>query len=303
MNKDGKCRISDATKALEWCSKNKNSNNIGIISFSVGSGNPSDSNPVLDDACNRMVEKGFVMCVVAGNSGPDPGTIENPGNTEKVITVGAIYDSGRILEESSRGPTTNGVIKPDLVTLGVNVVSAKAQTRSNTSVMSGTSMAVPLVSGAAAVILQAQPNLNPSDVKRILSKTADDLGSPGPDNDYGYGALNLTRALESISVKTERLQAPLLEEVVLNKHDAPVGDAVMIEASASGDIDTINSNIIGPDRELEIPMDDFDSNGVFSARWETSFWTPGEYDIVVRMQGKFGEVDSKAVPFHLAERT
>jgi len=50
---------------------------------------------------------------------------------------------------------------------------------------------------------------------------------------------------------------------------------------------------------MEIPMDDFDCNGVFSARWETSFWTAGDYQIRVDLLGMFGEVDHMAVPFHL----
>jgi hypothetical protein len=76
----------------------------------------------------------------------------------------------------------------------------------------------------------------------------------------------------------------------------------MIEARAWGDIKAVNSNIIGPDRTLEIPMEDFDANGIFSARWETSFWTPGDYKVRVDLQGRFGEVDSKAVPFRLLGR-
>jgi hypothetical protein len=53
---------------------------------------------------------------------------------------------------------------------------------------------------------------------------------------------------------------------------------------------------------MEIPMDDFDGNGVFSARWETSFWRPGEYQINVDLLGAFGELDHKSVPFRLLEK-
>ena len=49
-------------------------------------------------------------------------------------------------------------------------------------------------------------------------------------------------------------------------------------------------------------MDDFDGNGIFSARWETSFWTPGDYQVEVDLQGKFGEVDIKGGPFPFAEK-
>ena len=302
MDREGACYLSDALKALDWCLENKDRYGIKVISFSVGGESPSDGTSLLDEACNKMVEKGLVMCVAAGNSGPASSSIVIPGGAENVITVGAVDSSGTIFELSSRGPTAKGDTKPDLVTLGVDVVSALAGSKNGKSSVSGTSMAVPQVSGAAALLLEAEPDLGPADVKRMLLKTADDLGPSGQDNVYGYGALNLTCALHNIKAARPGLSPPDLEKIALNSNDATVGEPVMIEAHALGDIRTINANIIGPDRNLEIPMDDFDGNGIFSARWETSFWTPGDYQIKVDLLGKFGEVDYKAVPFHLREK-
>jgi len=302
MDRDGACYLSDALKALDWCLENKERYGIKVVSFSVGGETPSDGTSLLDEACNRMVDEGLVMCVAAGNSGPASSSIVIPGDADKVITVGAVDSSGSIFELSSRGPASDGEIKPDLVTLGVNVVSALAGSKDGYSSMSGTSMAVPQVSGATAILLEAKPDLGPAGVKRTLLKTADDLGQSGPDNVYGYGALNLTNALDSVEAAPTKLSAPVLESMKLSRNDATVGDPVMIEARASGDIKGVSSDIIGPDRTLEIPMDDFDANGIFSARWETSFWTPGDYKVRVDMQGKFGEVDSKAVPFRLLEK-
>lgn len=302
MDRDGACYLSDALKALDFCLENKDLYGIDVVSFSVGGESPSDSSTLLDDACNRMVEKGLVMCVAAGNSGPDPSSIVIPGDAENVITVGAIDSSGKIFDLSSRGPTASGQIKPDLVTIGVDVVSALAGSRNGRSSLSGTSMAVPQVAGSAAVLLEARPDLDPAGVKRALSRTADDLGEPGQDNSYGYGALNLTRALEKVEGRSPQLSAPSLEKADASQEEATVGEAVMIEARAVGEIRSINANIRGPDREMEIPMDDFDGNGIYSARWETSFWTPGEYRLEVSMLGKFGEVDSLTVPFHLREK-
>jgi serine protease AprX len=302
MDREGACYLSDALKALDWCLENKDRYGIKVISFSVGGESPSDGTSLLDEAVNKMVEKGLVMCVAAGNSGPAASSIVIPGDAENVITVGAVDSSGTIFELSSRGPTANGDTKPDLVTLGVDVVSALAGSKSGKSSVSGTSMAVPQVSGAAALLLEAKPDLGPADVKRVLLKTADDLGASGQDNVYGYGALNLTSALHSISAPRPGLSPPALGKIALNRNDSTVGEAVMIEAHALGDIRIINANIIGPDRNMEIPMDDFDGNGIFSARWETSFWTPGDYQVKVDLLGKFGEVDYKAVPFHLREK-
>jgi len=302
MDKDGACYLSDALKALDWCLENKDRYGIKVISFSVGGEDPADGSSLLDEACDRMVDKGLVMVVAAGNSGPAPSSIVTPGDAEKVITVGAIDSSGTVFNLSSRGPVANGEVKPDLVTLGVDVVSALAYSKDKYSSMSGTSMAVPQVSGASALLLQADPALKPSDVKRLLLKTADDLNQPIPDNVYGYGALNLTRALDDVESSGHGPPAPALDSVHLNRLNAYVGDPIMIEAGASGDIKAMNANIIGPDRTLQIPMDDFDANGIYSARWETSFWKPGDYEVNVDMEGQFGEVDSKAVPFHLSEK-
>jgi serine protease AprX len=302
MDKEGACYLSDALNALDWCLENKERYGIRVVSFSVGGESPSDGSSLLDEACNKMVENGLVMCVAAGNSGPATSSIVIPGDAENVITVGAVDRSGNIFELSSRGPTAKGDTKPDLVTLGVDVVSALAGSKNGKSSLSGTSMAVPQVSGSVALLLQARSDLAPADVKRVLLKTADDLGPSGLDNVYGYGALNLTGALQSISAPRPGLSPPVLEVVKLNREDASVGEPVMIEAQALGDIRTINANIIGPDRNMEIPMDDFDGNGIFSARWETSFWTPGDYQVKVDLLGKFGEVDDKVVPFRLVEK-
>ncbi len=302
MDKQGACYLSDALKALDWCLKNKERYGIRVVSFSVGGESPSDDSSLLDEACNKMVENGLVMCVAAGNSGPAASSIVIPGDADNVITVGAVDTSGTIFDLSSRGPTADGDTKPDLVTLGVDVVSALAGSKNGKSSLSGTSMAVPQVSGAVALLLQAKSDLAPADVKRVLLKTADDLGPSGVDNAYGFGALDLTGALQSINATRSGLSPPVLEEVKLNRKDAWVGEPVMIEAQALGDIKTINANIVGPDRNMEIPMDDFDGNGIFSARWETSFWTPGDYQVKVDLLGKFGEVDDKAVPFRLLEK-
>ena len=302
MDREGACYLSNALDALKWCRENKERYGIRVISFSVGGENASGGMSFLDKYCNEMVENGMVMCVVAGNSGPAASSIVIPGDAENVITVGAVNSSGTIFELSSRGPTAKGDTKPDLVALGVDVVSALAESKNGKSAVSGTSFAAPQVSGAAAILLEARPDLAPSDVKRVLLKTADDLGPFGPDNAYGYGALNLTGALQSISAARSGVSPPLIEDIKLNRKEASVGEPVMIEAQALGDIKVINANIIGPDRNLEIPLDDFDGNGIFSARWETSFWTPGDYQVKVDLLGKFGEVDDKVVPFRLLEK-
>jgi len=299
MDRDGACYLSDAMTALEWCLENRNRYGINIISFSVGGETPVDGTSLLDEACNRMVDEGLTVVVAAGNSGPGPQSIVIPGSAKNVITVGAIDEEGNIFDRSSRGPTLDGRVKPDLVTLGVDVMSALAGSVDRESSMTGTSMAVPQVSGSIAVLLQAHGDLTPADVKRILVSTSDDLGTPGPDNIFGNGALNLSRSLSMIQYKPNILAGPELESLSLSRERAEVGDPVVIEAQVSGDIEGIYTRIEGPDDQIEMPMVDFDSNGIYTAWWETRSWSPGDYTVEVELEGKFGERRSRAVPFHL----
>ena len=280
MDRDGACYTSDALKALEWCLENKDLYKIRIISFSVGGESPSGGSSLLDEACNRMVQEGLVMCVAAGNSGPGEASIVVPGEAENVITVGAVDESGAIFELSSRGPTASGEIKPDLVTMGVDIVSRAGRLRERSEFGERPSWPSPW-SRAVPPYCWRQGQPLPPDVKRILLKTADDLGASGQDNTFGYGALNLTASLHSLNKDRSTLSSPALGDVELNREDALVGEPVMIEAEGMGEVRSINANIIGPDRNMEIPMDDFDGNRIFSARWETSFWTPGDYQINV----------------------
>jgi serine protease AprX len=239
--------------------------------------------------------------VAAGNSGPYPASIVMPGDASKVITVGAIDNKGVIFEKSSRGPTPEGEVKPDLVTLGVDVVSAMAGSVNDYSPVSGTSMAVPQVSGSAALILEAEPDLKPADIKRVLVKTADDLGDPEPDNVYGSGSLNLTRALEEMG-RLGSMGAEL-KAVDLSITSATVGDPVVIEARAYGDVKEVKSVVRGPGDSMEMSMDDFDNNGTYSTWLDTSLLAPGSYEIEVDLEGEYGEAVSRKVPFHLRPRS
>jgi len=298
MDDYGSCYLSDALSALDWCLENREDLEIDAISFSVGGDGPSDGTSLLDEACNNIVDEGVVVCVAAGNSGPNTMSIVEPGAAEKVITVGAVDSDGEIFEMSSRGPTSDDRIKPDLVTVGVEVRSAKAGSFLDQSVMSGTSMATPQVAGAVAVLLEKDPSLKPDEVKRVLLKSADDMGPLEPDNFYGYGALNLTRALEMLE-EPEAVKGPVVEDLDLSRPTAKSGDPVMIEAEVSGDVKNVEIHVLGKTREIWIPMSDFDSNSIYTARWETRFWDPGDYTIKVVAKDPFGGEGVAAIPFSL----
>jgi serine protease AprX len=162
--------------------------------------------------------------------------------------------------------------------------------------MSGTSMAVPQVAGASAVILEKSPDLEPLDVKRILMRSADDLGEIGPDNTFGWGALNLTEALQMLD---HPVSEPSIEGLYLSNESASVGDPISVEARLSGEVESALVRIDGPGKEMEVAMSDFDLNGIYTARLETNFWDTGCYTLEVELLDMFGERKVERVPFCL----
>ncbi|TRZ69231.1 MAG: peptidase S8 [Methanothrix sp.] len=297
MDDKGACYLSDALKALEWCMEVQDELGIDVISFSVGGEASRDGISLLDRTCDRIVDDGMVVCVAAGNSGPSSRSIVIPGSAEKVITVGAVDAKGVIYRRSSRGPASDGRIKPDLVAVGVDVGSARAGTLQGRSAMDGTSMAAPQVAGAIAVLLEKEPGFGPADIKRALLRSADDLGDPGPDNTYGWGELNLSRSLEMMEDPV--VGGPLVSNVRLACAEASPGDRVIIEADVFGYGCGAEVLVMGSEKDIQIPMYDLDRDGTYSAEWETEFWVPGDYSLRVVARDGFGDTATCSVPFNL----
>lgn len=113
---------------------------------------------------------------------PTPADSRNPG----MVTVGAVdYRSPTVIEPySSQGPTLDGRVKPDLVAADCAPTTIMAE-------FCGTSQSAPFVTGAAALILEADPSLTPATLAALLRQRAVPLGSPVPNNTFGYGRLAL----------------------------------------------------------------------------------------------------------------
>ena len=161
--------------------------------------------------CDRLVRSGVVVVTSAGNSGysgdvytigPDYHTvsISDPGNTESVLTVGSTHraDPHRhgVSHFSSRGPTADGRLKPDLVAPGEDIDGPILG--GGISTMHGTSQAAAHVSGAAAMLIARYRELlgRPDRIKQILCSTATDLGRERAFQ--GYGLVDVLRALQSV---------------------------------------------------------------------------------------------------------
>jgi len=164
-----------------------------VINMSLGSSFPSSGNDPLSVAADLAVDGGLVVAVAAGNDGPADRTVGVPGVARKVITVGATNDSDEMAGFSSRGPTIDMRLKPDVVAPGV-VIIAPGYGTSNYIPKSGTSMATPHVAGAAALVRQAWPGWDPLKVKSALMNTA--LALPSPSHlDQGAGRIRIDEAV------------------------------------------------------------------------------------------------------------
>ncbi|SRR5579871_870698 len=196
---------SQVIAAIDQAIALKNTYNIRVINMSLG--RPVFESYTLDPVCQAVEaawKAGIVVVVAAGNSGRDMSlhtngyaTIGVPANDPAVITVGATRTlqtltrvDDTIASYSSKGPTLlDHIVKPDLVAPGNRLVSLRASgstldtlfpqyevnPTSGTGLyyqLSGTSMATPVVSGAAALILQQNPAMTPDQVKARLMKTA-----------------------------------------------------------------------------------------------------------------------------------
>lgn len=195
LRDDGGGATSQVMAGVDWAVKQ----GAHVINLSLGADVACDGTDAMSAICDAAVDAGAVVCVAAGNAGPNPGTVGSPGCVRKGITIGATTDADKVTSFSSRGPTKDGRVKPDVCFPGHNIVAARARgTAMGTPVnefytsASGTSMATPHASGAAAVLLQAFPGITPAAVKERLMRTAVDLALD--PNTQGSGRADILAA-------------------------------------------------------------------------------------------------------------
>jgi serine protease AprX len=201
LGKDGSGSLDNILAGINYAAQT----DASIISMSLGS---NDHSQAMDDAVAKAVAAGKIVVCAAGNSGPGARTIGCPADAPDALTVGATDKSDNIASFSSRGPTSDGRIKPDVSAPGKDIVSCRATgTNDGKAIntyylsMSGTSMACPMVSGIVADLLQKKPGLTPAEVKDILEKTAKPLGSGVPNNNFGYGRVSVINAINYLDGK------------------------------------------------------------------------------------------------------
>ena len=217
----GQGDMLDIVRAIQWVVENREKYGIRILNLSFASRPRWDYwlDPI-NQAVMRAWADGLTVVAAAGNEGPGDMTVGSPGNLPYVITVGAVTDSWTTLDRtddyipafSSRGPTPNAHIKPDIVAPGGHItgVTRPGSTitqdhpeyalRTGEFVMTGSSQAAALVSGIAALLFQLEPDLTPDDIKCKLTSSAE----PAINRDgllayspfvQGFGQVNAKRAV------------------------------------------------------------------------------------------------------------
>lgn len=206
----------DYVRALEWAE----SLGAEVVSSSLGylnwySYSDLDGNTAVTTiAADIAASKGVTIVTAAGNEGPLPWPgIIAPSDGDSVIAVGAVDSNAVIVGFSSRGPSYDGRIKPDVMAMGTAVVSAAPYDSLSYVRTQGTSLSTPLVAGSVALLLQMHPHWTPIDVWTALTNEASN--SATPNNDYGWGIIDAYAS--ALNGATGIMEGVVLQSVVRNE--------------------------------------------------------------------------------------
>ncbi len=211
----GEVTEADLLLGLEWVHDFKDAYGIKVVNLSVSS---SVSQDYLDSPIDAAVEElwlsGVTVVAAAGNDKVDTSDVNfAPANDPFVITVGSVDGNGKDKAQeavlstwSKRGITPQGIAKPDVTAPGVDIISLLPEQDAELATehpeamidgkylqMSGTSMATPVVSGAVALMLEANPSLTPDQIKQILISTS----IPYENMVASAGVINAKKAVEA----------------------------------------------------------------------------------------------------------
>jgi len=173
----GSCPSSAIAAAIDWAA----SNGMDVASMSLGGSYSS----AVDQAGQSAYAAGVLLVAASGNDNGQP--VSYPAANEEFIAVGATDSNDNIASFSNVGSNQ------ELVAPGVNIRSSLPNNQY--AAWSGTSMATPHVSGVAAMVKSANPNLSNVEIRNILTSTAEDLGTAGRDNTYGFGLVDTEAAV------------------------------------------------------------------------------------------------------------
>lgn len=208
LDENGDGTTEAMLRGMDWVLENRKKYEIRILNISVGIGNLEEEGKerLLQEKVNEVWDCGILVVCAAGNKGPGDGTVSSVGGSVKVVTVGC-HDGGYFQDDPHRCELYSGwgarggtIRKPDVVAPGTAVISCNVSCHKINGRMKnayiakgGTSMATPVVAGAAALALQKYPLMTNEECKRKLQFSAVDLGLPW--NRQGWGMVNVERML------------------------------------------------------------------------------------------------------------
>jgi subtilisin family serine protease len=184
LNQNGSGFLSDVIEGIEWSVNNGSD----VINMSLGTSSNLQS---LHDAVDAANTAGLVVVAAAGNEGDgNPGTneVSYPAKYSSVIAVSATAQNDSTPVWSSEGAEV------EVAAPGVAIRSTVAGGGYDT--FSGTSMASPHTAGVVALLLSS--GVSPADIRTTLRSTADDLGSAGFDNHYGWGLVDAEESVTGV---------------------------------------------------------------------------------------------------------
>jgi serine protease AprX len=215
-------------EGFDYLLANGNGVGVRVVNCSFSANTVFDVNDPVNIATRMLTDAGINVVFSAGNTGPGAHTLNPYAVAPWVISVGATDTKGRLASFSSRGDFANSMFHPTLVAPGVNVVSlrgsgvanvtgatgiAGADTQRlsaaelpNYTTANGTSFSAPQVAGTIALMLEANPNLTPAEVKDILQRSATPL-PPYYTYETGTGMLNVHAAVLEAAYPSRRIGA------------------------------------------------------------------------------------------------
>lgn len=191
LDEKGNGTIEGFSESIKWILHHYRTYRIKIVNISIGTNKKefqSEKNIINQWVC-ELWKEGLIICCSAGNNGPHPNSVTSPGDCREVITVGAC--DGKNF--SSAGSLIPFITKPEIVAPGYHILGTKPY--HGYQIKNGTSMSVPFISGAIALLLQLNPDLTNEEIKLHLMNTAKPV-SYIPHNMQGAGALNLYHFLQ-----------------------------------------------------------------------------------------------------------
>ena len=191
-------------KAYDYLIRHLSEANIKVVNLSLGGCSPNDV--VLRSKIEDARQLGILTVAAAGNSSVSdstPTAAMYPSDWDAVLSVTAVTKALTHASYSDHNPAKN-IAAPGGDATG-SILSLSYASDSGVMGMYGTSMSCPFVAGAAALVFAVNPNFTPSDVQNILCSTAEDgicgkLDTPGRDDFFGYGLLNLEKALAAAKI-------------------------------------------------------------------------------------------------------